>query len=93
MWESGNGTRALRWELEGGERSLVVMNEDGSQGIDFDIKVGAERTSVLVLGIGTIIGGVVLLGLGVFMIIVAVRGRKSSGGGTVSVSEVAEDAS
>jgi hypothetical protein len=86
----GEGSQALKWELDGENRSIVVMNEDGSPGIDFNIKVGAERTSVLGLGVGTMVGGVIALVLGIFMIVVAVRRRRSSGDEASSAGDTLE---
>ena len=40
---TGAGTQTLTWDVEDGDWSVVVMNADGSAGVDTDISVGAER--------------------------------------------------
>ena len=44
FWEAsthGSGTQTLTWELREGEWSVVVMNADGSAGVDAGISAGA----------------------------------------------------
>ena len=40
---SGGGTQTLTWDVEDGDWSVVVMNADGSAGVDTDISVGRRR--------------------------------------------------
>jgi hypothetical protein len=38
----GAGTQTLTWDVEDGDWSVVVMNADGSAGVDAGVKAGAE---------------------------------------------------
>ena len=69
----GPGTQTLEWELESGTWVLVLMNGDGSAGIDMSVVVGAKVPWLLGVGIGLLVGGVVALGIGVLMVFFAVR--------------------
>jgi hypothetical protein len=61
---SGGGTQTLTWDVEDGDWSVVVMNADGSSGVDTDISVGADAPIVGDLATGFTIGGFSLLGIG-----------------------------
>ncbi|MFO8010785.1 MAG: hypothetical protein R6U89_08225 [Dehalococcoidia bacterium] len=76
FWDAnsyGKGEQVLEWEMEEGKWVLVLMNEDGSKGVDLDGKVGVKVPGLLWIGVGLIIGGVVALGLSIFFIVIAVR--------------------
>ena len=72
----GSGTQTLEWELESGNWSFVLMNEDGSAGVDMRIVLGAKIPWLVGTAVGILIGGIVLLPLGVLMIVLAVRKRQ-----------------
>ncbi|MBM3157389.1 MAG: DUF4389 domain-containing protein [Chloroflexi bacterium] len=81
----GKGTQTLRWDLETGNWVLVVMNEDGSPGVDVDVVLGAKVPLVFGTGLGILIGGIVALIIAVLMIYFSVRGTqgpKTAGGVT-----------
>ena len=69
----GSGTQTLEWTLETGTYSLVLMNEDGSAGLDLRAAVGAKVPLVFGTGLGFLIGGIVGLIIGFFMVFLAVR--------------------
>ena len=73
---SGTGTQTLEWQLEKGRYSLVLMNQDGSQGVDLEIALGVKIPLIFGVGVGMVVGGIVALVVGIIMIIFAVRGRK-----------------
>lgn len=73
---NGTGTQTLEWKLETGTYSLVLMNHDGSQGVDLDIALGAKIPLIFGVGVGLVVGGIVALVVGILMIIFAIRGRK-----------------
>jgi hypothetical protein len=64
----GSGTQTVAWDLEDGDWSIVVMNADGSRGIDTDISAGAKVTFLGTLGWISLGGALVLLiGAGTLM--------------------------
>lgn len=69
----GTGTQILEWEIESGIYSLVLMNEDGSAGIDIDVVLGAKIPLLFGIGIGLLIGGIVALSISIFMIYLVAR--------------------
>ena len=69
----GAGTQTLEWELEEGTFSLVLMNSDGSSGIDLDVKVMVKINHIFKIGVGLLAGGFVLLIGGTLMVFFAVR--------------------
>ena len=73
----GNGTQTLEWELESGSFSLVLMNGDGSAGVDLSIVLGAKMPWIFGMGGGLLVGGVAALLIGSLMIYLAVRRRQS----------------
>jgi hypothetical protein len=77
---TGSGTQALTWDPEDGDWVVVLMNEDGSAGVQADLAIGAEVDPLLGIGIGMVVGGIVLLALGALAIAVGAT-RASRGGG------------
>jgi hypothetical protein len=74
----GTGTQSLKWGLEEGTYSVVLMNEDASRGLDVNTRVGVKIPLALGgLGRGLLIAGVAVLVVGVLMIYLAVRRRKA----------------
>jgi len=79
----GSGTLSIQWELKTGSWVLVLMNDDGSMGIDFDIVLGAKVPIMFAVGVGFVVGGIVVLAVGVLLIYLAVRKpRKPQSTGT-----------
>jgi len=74
----GTGTQTLEWEPESGNWVLVVMNEDGSAGVDVDGVVGAKVPWLFGAGVGLLIAGVVVLVAGIIMVCFAARRPKKS---------------
>jgi hypothetical protein len=56
----GSGTQTLAWDLKDGDWSIVVMNADGSRGVDTDISAGAKFPFLATLGWISLAGGLVL---------------------------------
>ncbi len=71
----GSGTRTLTWSPPNGTWRIVVMNADGSPGIDTKLAIGARFPHLLWIGIGVLAGGAVLLLLGGGGIYAAVQRR------------------
>jgi hypothetical protein len=62
----GRGTQALTWDVADGDWSVVVMNADGSPGVDARIDAGVKLPWLTALGwslLGAAILGLVLAGL------------------------------
>jgi len=69
----GTATQKLVWETEVGSYSIIMMNGDGSGGIDLDVVFKAKIPSIVGWGIGLLVVGIVLLIIGSLMIFLAVR--------------------
>jgi hypothetical protein len=66
---SGSGRQAIHWPVRQGDWAVVVMNADGSAGVQTRIGVGAKVPIVLWLGIGALAIGAALLaggGIGIY---------------------------
>ena len=70
---NGPGTQAMEWEFQAGTWSIVLMNEDGSAGVDLSVILGVKIPWLFGTGIGLLIGGIVALLLGTFIIVLAAR--------------------
>jgi predicted ribosomally synthesized peptide with SipW-like signal peptide len=57
----GQGKQTVAWDLEDGDWSIVVMNADGSRGVDTDISAGAKVAFLGTLGWALLGGALVLL--------------------------------
>jgi hypothetical protein len=58
---SGTGTRTVTWPLESGRWSVVMMNADGSRGVDVQARFGARVPAVRWIAYGLLAGGLVAL--------------------------------
>ncbi len=77
--DTGTGPRTVTWDAGAqGDWIIVVMNADGSAGIDADLSTGATLSGVLPLAIGALIAGDVLLTIGVAVIILNITARRSA---------------
>jgi hypothetical protein len=72
----GPGRQTLEWKPEMGRWVLVIMNEDGSAGIDVSGGVGAEVPWLFWLGLALLLTGVALLAAGAVMVYFAARKPK-----------------
>jgi hypothetical protein len=57
----GAGTQTLEWEVEDGQWSVVIMNEDASAGVDTGVSAGAEAPFLPEVGWIALGGGTLLL--------------------------------
>jgi hypothetical protein len=73
---TGAGTQAVTWDVEEGDWSVVVMNADGSRGVDADVKAGAELPFLATLGWGTLVGGLVALLIAATLAVVGMRATR-----------------
>jgi hypothetical protein len=69
----GNGRQSFEWNVDDGDYSIVVMNADGSLGVDADVKAGANVPFLDELGWSAIGSGAFALVIGLGLIALAVR--------------------
>lgn len=69
----GDGTQTLEWEMETGDYWVVLMNEDGTAGINVDVEMAVEVPRMLLsTGIAMVICGIVAV-IGGTVVVVLVR--------------------
>jgi hypothetical protein len=76
IWQEssqGTGRQAIDWEIDDGDWSIVVMNADGSLGVDADVRAGANIPFLDELGWSAIGSGAFALIIGIGLIALAVR--------------------
>jgi len=73
----GDGQQTIDWEIEDGDWSVVVMNADGSLGVDADISAGANVPFLDELGWTAIGSGAFALVIGVGLVALGVRRPRS----------------
>jgi hypothetical protein len=71
----GTETQNLTWEPEPDRHSLVLMNGDGSAGMDMSVVFGTKVALLFIAGVGNLMVGVVLLLLSLFMLFLTGRSR------------------
>jgi hypothetical protein len=91
IWEAsshGRAEQAIDWSIEDGDWSIVVMNADGSLGIDADISAGADIPFLDELGWSAIGSGAFALIIGAGLIALGIR-RPNTPSGTAPVGGAA----
>jgi hypothetical protein len=83
--QQGSGKQTLNWEIEDGDWSVVVMNADGSPGVDADISSGAEVPFLDEIGWSAVGSGSFVLIVGVALLVMGIR-RPSNPSGTAPVT-------
>ena len=78
MLSNGTGERSIDWEVDDGDYSVVVMNADGSLGVDADISAGADIPFLDELGWSAIGSGAFALLLGIGLIALAARKTRTA---------------
>jgi hypothetical protein len=74
----GTGKQSIDWKVDDGDYSIVVMNADGSLGVDADISAGANIPFLDELGWSAIGSGAFALILGIGLIALAVRKTRTA---------------
>jgi hypothetical protein len=64
----GRGTQTLNWKLRSGHWDVVVMNGDGTPGVDAAVNLGAKTPPLLVPGLA-LVAIAILIGIGGFALI------------------------
>jgi hypothetical protein len=70
---TGAGAQTMTWDVEDGSWSVVVMNADGSRGVDAAVSAGAKLPPLGTAGWIALGTGVVLLAGAVGLVVLAVR--------------------
>jgi hypothetical protein len=78
---SGAGQQTIRWEVESGHWTLVVMRSDGVSGVDFNADIGATIPALTWIAVGSLgLGGIlVLVTAGLMLLAVRRAGRPARG--------------
>jgi uncharacterized membrane protein len=71
--QEGSGTQTLRWDVQGGDWTAVVMNGDATAPVDVSVSLGLRLGFLFPVGLGMVIGGVVLLALGITLVVLGAR--------------------
>jgi hypothetical protein len=78
----GAGPQTLTWDVEDGDWSVVVMNADGSRGVEADISAGAKLPFLTELGWSALGGGAILLLAAVALAVFGIRPPRKGARGT-----------
>lgn len=71
---SGSGVQSLRWEVEGGSWSIVVMHPDGAPAVRAEVSVGVKIGALIGILVGLWIAAVLTLGGATALIAWGARG-------------------
>lgn len=77
---SGAGQQELNWDADFGRWSAVVMNADGSRGIDVEADAGVKIGWVIWVGLGLLIVGLIIDGASIALMLLIVRGAERGAG-------------
>jgi hypothetical protein len=78
FWEataSGPGRQVLEWPVRDGRFRFVVMNADGSEGVDVVGRVGLQLPFARPVGFAMIGVGVVFVGVAVLLVVLGIRAK------------------
>ena len=76
----GSGIQSLTWDVEDGDWSIVVMNDDGSPGVYADINAGAKLPFLDELGWTAIGSGTILFLSALGLVVLSVRPPRGGNG-------------
>jgi hypothetical protein len=76
--DTGTGPRTLDWDVADGNWSVLVMNADGSQGVDTTASVGATLRIIQPIAIAALVLGGVLLLTGIAIVVLTVVTRRNA---------------
>lgn len=74
FWAASATGEDLRWDVEDGDWTVVVMNPDGSAGVRADVSVGIKTDLLAPIAIGLAIAGLLALVVGAVLLIAGLRG-------------------
>ena len=76
FWEAsahGSGRQTLTWDVDDGDWSIVVMNEDASRQVDVGVKAGAKLDFLSSAGWGALIAGLIVLSFSALLAVLGIR--------------------
>jgi hypothetical protein len=73
---TGAGTQTVSWTPANGAYRIVVMNPNGTAGVQADLAIGARFPHLLSLGIGAVTAGALLVLVGAGGLFAALRRRR-----------------
>jgi hypothetical protein len=74
---SGSAEQELNWDIEAGSYRFVLMNADGSAGVNADTKFALKIPFVTGIMIGLLVVGGTFLLIGIVTVVLAIRSRGS----------------
>jgi hypothetical protein len=77
--QAGPGSQTLTWAAESGRWSFVIMNADGSEGVDITAQAGARTDLLLPISVAVLVGGLLLLGVAATLVVLALRPDQRAG--------------
>jgi hypothetical protein len=72
----GDGQREVTWDVDDGDWSVVVMNEDGSRGVDADVRAGVRLGWLDEAGFVSLLTGAALLLIAGALVALGVRRQR-----------------
>jgi hypothetical protein len=85
----GTGRQTVTWDVKEGSWSIVVMNADGSRGVDAGVSVGADLPFLDEVGWGLIGGGLAALAIAGVLVLFGGRPPRPSAGGATGLMPAA----
>lgn len=71
---AGAGEQELTWDLAAGSWAIVIMNADGSTGVDARVQAGFRSDLIRPAATGLLVGGAVALAIGIPLLILGAVG-------------------
>ncbi len=84
----GAGSQTLTWDVEDGDWSVVVMNADGSRGVQADVSAGAKVPYLTAIGWSLLGGGSALLLGATLLVVLGARRPRTRPGGAMAAGGV-----
>lgn len=66
------------WNIRGGTYRVVVMNADGSPGVNVDGRLSARVPNLSAIGVSVLAGGVLVFSLGIALLVIGLRNKNES---------------